>query len=112
MWLCRYCENQLLNKSTRAVLAKSFEHLGSDGELFVERYMREVLFDHEFHYDTAAATKEALLKENEGLGLPAPDMEAQSRAVDAAFSAMKAGDAEEAVEKEIKASARDYFRDV
>lgn len=59
---------QLKNDKTAAVLKNSFGYMGSAGETFVERYMTEVLFDHSFHYDVDAATKEDLRQNRSNLG--------------------------------------------
>jgi hypothetical protein len=65
---CRYCVLQRQNVQTSAVLRKSFKHLGEAGDFFVARYMCEVLFDHEFHYDVDVATKEEMRRNRADLG--------------------------------------------
>jgi hypothetical protein len=66
---CRYCDLQLQNDKTAAVLLRSFRYLGGAGEMFVARYMTEVLFDHAFHYDVDDATKQALRENREDVGV-------------------------------------------
>lgn len=65
---CRYCDLQLQNDKTTAVLKSSFSHMGPAGETFVNRYVNEVLFDHSFHYDVDEATKQALRQNRADMG--------------------------------------------
>jgi hypothetical protein len=85
----RYCEMQRGNKKTRAVLGRSFQHLGPAGDLFVERYMREVVFDHEFHYDIHDGVKAQLLIEHGRAGAAYVDMSAAEGPMGTMVSAMQ-----------------------
>jgi hypothetical protein len=67
----RYCQAQRTNAKTKAVLEKSFAHLGEvPKSVLVTRYMYEVLFDHEFHYDMDDCFKARLQQDTDGLGGP------------------------------------------
>jgi hypothetical protein len=71
---CRYCQAQRTNTKTTAVLRKAFSHLGdSTADTLVVRYMHEVLFDHEFHYDCDPAVKAELRAWRKGLGEASPE---------------------------------------
>jgi hypothetical protein len=65
----RYCQAQRSNAKTTAVLEKAFAHLGDiPKSVLVTRYVYEVLFDHEFYYDTDQAFKDRLRRDTAGLG--------------------------------------------
>ena len=57
---CRYCRVQRDNKQTTRVLEQAFAHLGPSSAHLVQRYMHEVLFDHEFAHDTTDDLRDAL----------------------------------------------------
>lgn len=84
----RYCEVQRGNEKTTTVLRKAFERIG-DAQAFAlaDRYMREVLFDHEFHYDVDEDTKLWMRQQNASLGKSAPDVAAGHSVHDAATMA-------------------------
>lgn len=65
----RYCNLQLENEKTAAVLKRSFRYLGDASDLFVARYMTEVLFNHDFHYDVDPQTKQELKDNRKDLGV-------------------------------------------
>jgi hypothetical protein len=65
----RYCQAQRSNAKTTAVLEKAFAHLGDTPKsVLVTRYLYEVLFDHEFYYDTDQDFKDRLRRDTAGLG--------------------------------------------
>lgn len=69
MRACRYCDLQLENEKTAAVLKRSFRYLGDASDAFVTRYMTEVLFNHNFHYDVDAEMKQQLKENRKDLGM-------------------------------------------
>lgn len=80
---------QRANKKTRAVLGRSFQHLGPAGDLFVERYLREVVFDHEFHYDVSDDVKEALQADHKGAGQRYVDLKGRGPMVDTMMAGVR-----------------------
>jgi hypothetical protein len=66
---CRYCDLQLENDKTAAVLQRSFRYMGPAADVFVTRYMKEVLFNHEFYYDVDEETKQQLKENRSDLGM-------------------------------------------